>query len=192
MTHQGRVHKISGKVEEISKRIIKSIPKEKIVYGEGLRRPLWNKIEFQDTAKERNYLSEIATQYNTQVSSKNRLVAHGTEDCSTLCQILLDGKLKHIKGVENYGSLGAYGENIQVGGYWDRGWGLFVATPNIITESKANSENNEFLTVPLQELKSILLPSPIVEVVKREFPEQLNLLKSYREFANEIKFYFQG
>ena len=187
MTHQGRVHRICGKAEKISKRIVEAIPIDKLVLNKGLRRPLWNKVEFQDTANERKYLSEIAIQYNAQVSSENILIAHGTEDCSTLCQIILDEELKHIKGIENYGSLDSYGESIQLRGYWDKGWGIFVATPKIIEESKVNSKDNEFLVVPLRELKSILLPNQLVEVVKKEFPEHETLIKSYHRYASELQ-----
>ena len=105
----------------------------------------------------------------------------------TLCQILLDGELRHIKGIENYGGLGAYGENILVGGYWDRGWGVFVATPKTTKESMKNSKKKKFLTIPLNNLKGILLPSPIVEAVGNEFPEHKRLLKGYGAFAQELE-----
>ncbi len=181
MTHQGRVHTISTEAEEISKRILGAVPKDKIVYGR-LRRPLWHKIEFQDTADERRYLTEVACRYNSQSVPCDNLIAHGTEDSSTLCQILLNRKLKHNVGIENYGNL-ASTESIQVGGYWDRGWGLFVATPKTIQ----NYEIERYLVVPTQKLKGILLPGPLVEVVQREFPDQASKLRSYLQFAQEIE-----
>ena len=65
MAHQGRVHKISEKAEEISSRIVGAIPQEKIIRGR-IVRPIWYKIEFQDTAEERGYLTEMAKRYNSQ------------------------------------------------------------------------------------------------------------------------------
>jgi len=181
MTHQGRVHCISTEAEEISKRILGAIPKDKVVYG-CLRRPLWFKIEFQGTADERAYLIEAAKRYNSQNPPNNNLIAHGTEDCSTLCQILLDGELRHSVGIENYGNLSS-SKNIQVGGYWDRGWGLFIATPKTLQDC----EINKYLIVPIKKLRGILLPNPLVGLVRREFPEEANKIKSYRQFAHEIE-----
>jgi len=182
MTHAGRVHRISGKAEEISGRILGAIPKDKLVYGRGLRRPLWSKIEFQDTAEERRYLREAAKKYNAQNSPDEMLIAHGTQDAATLCQILLDGELRHVIGIENYGNL-AYEESIQTGGYWDRGWGLFIATPRIVQHCKTD----QYRVVPIQELKGVLLPNPLVEIVRTAFPEQENKIMSYQTFAQEIE-----
>lgn len=161
---------------------MEAVPKDKVVYGRGLRRPLWYKIEFQDTANEREYLTEAAKKYNSQNSSDNNLIAHGTEDCSTLCQILLDGELKHNIGIENYGNLAVSTGDIQVGGYWDRGWGVFIATPKLLQNCKLE----KYLVVPVSDLKGILLPNPIVEAVKKEFPKYQGILKSYFQFAQEI------
>jgi len=127
-------------------------------------------------------LKEIAKRYNSQNPRDDNLIAHGTEDASTLFQILFDKELKHVIGIENYGNL-ASEETIQVDGYWDRGWGLFVATPRILQ----NCRIDQYLIIPIQELIGILLPNPLVEIVKREFPEQANKLKSYRKFAQEIE-----
>lgn len=181
MTHQGRVHLISREAEEISKRILGAVPMDKVVYGR-LRRPLWYKIEFQDTAEERAYLTQMANKYNQQNSPEDNLIAHGTQDCSTLCQILLDGELRHVIGIENYGNLSSK-ESIQTGGYWDNGWGVFVATPKILQNCRAE----QYLVVPIQELKGVLLPNPLIEAVKKEFPEHVNKLRSYRQFAKEIE-----
>lgn len=187
MTHQGRIHKITGQAEEASERLLGAIPREEIVYGTGSRRPLWYGIEFRDTAEERRYLKCAAQRYNALSSPGDHLIAHGMQGSSSLCQILLDGELRHIKGIENYGDLGSYGESTQVGGYWDMGWGVFVATPKTIQDNLISSEGNDFLVVPLSDLRGILLPSPLIDVVGREFPQHGTLLKGYRQFAQELE-----
>ncbi|MFH1308094.1 MAG: hypothetical protein ABIH72_04535 [archaeon] len=193
MAHQGRVHIISTAAEEISKIILNRIPRDKLKVkkGLGLRRPLWFKIEFQDTAEERAYLRGVAERYNSQNSPENHLIVHGTQDCSSLCQILLDGKLKHNKGIENYGSLAAkYDESVIAGGYWDHGWGIFVTTPKIIDTNYELSERNNYLVVPVKDLKGVLFPHHLVEVVRYEFPKHSSLLKSYGQFAQELEKHF--
>ena len=73
-----------------------------------------------------------------------------------------------------------------VGGYFDRGWGIFVATPRILEECNANSKTEEHLIVPLTKLKAIVLPTPLVESIRKEFPEHKYLLKGYRELGIEL------
>ncbi|GEM_PF-4313065 len=186
MTHQGRVHSISRKAEEISELILGSIPKEKVLHGR-LRRPLWYQIAFQDTTDEKAYLTSVANRYNAQRSSDENLVAHGTQDCSTLCQILLDGALKHVKGIENYGNLGAGGGHIQLGDYWDHGWGVFVATPKTIQTQITASQHQPYLVIPLQSIRAVLLPGQLVPIVQSAFPQHTTLLKSYRQFGQELE-----
>ncbi|MCX8159265.1 MAG: hypothetical protein N3D20_03215 [Candidatus Pacearchaeota archaeon] len=182
MTHQGRVHKISGKAEEISQRIVKAIPREELVQR-GIRRPICSKIEFQDTSEEKRYLTEVAERYNSQRLPDDNLIAHGTQGCSTLCQILLDGELRHIVGIENYGNLAMGQNNILIGGYWDYGWGVFVTTPRKLRQCRIE----KYLIVPIQDIEAVLLPNQVVELVKKEFPEHANKLKSYLQFGEKIE-----
>ena len=189
MAYQGRVHIIGDLAQEKSKKIVDLIPKSKIVYR-GIRRPLWFKIEFEDTHEEKEYLSKIASFYNERVADEEILIAHGTQSSSSLCQILLDGNLKHIKDIINYGNLGIFEGDIALGGYayWDHGWGVFVANLKTIQQNcLARSEKENYLIVPLNELKGILLPTQIVDIVKEEFPDYRNLIKGYRQFAEELR-----
>ncbi len=187
MTHQGRVHRITSHAQEISARIQAGIPKDKIFYGPGLRRPIWEQARFQDTDEERRFLKKAAKEYKLRVRLQDELLAHGSQGCSDLCQILIDGKLKHIQGIESYGLLDAYGESIQAAGYWDHGWGVFVATSRTIQACVEQSRGKDFLEVPLQELRGIILPTPLVELVRNEFPGYGNLIKGYRQFGEELE-----
>jgi len=183
MSHQGRVHRISGEAEEMSSRILADLPRDGLVRGR-LQRPLWSKVEYYDTKEERDYLASVAARYNT-THEENQLLAHGTQDASHLCQILLDGELHHNVGIENYGNLAARGESVQMGGYWDRGWGLFVADSETILDAETNPDN--YLVVPLHILEGIALPRQVAETVITHSPEHEHLIKSYRKLAAEIE-----
>lgn len=186
MSHIVRIHKITHQAEDAGKRILNSIPKQEPQVGMGLRRPLWHKAKYSDTEVEKNYLESVANDYNAMVSHDKNLIAHGTQDCSSLCQILMDGELKHVVGIENYGNLGCGPmKSVQAGGYWDNGWGVFVTTPAVLK----TCDIDEFLIVPLEKLNAILLPRQTVDAVRSEFPEHTNLLRSYKQFADEIKRY---
>lgn len=186
MTHQGRIHIISSAAEETSKKILTRIQKKSPKTQKGLRRPLWTQIEFLGTAEELQLLANAAMDYKARVPTENTLIAHGTSDCSTLCQILLDGELRHIKGIENYGDLSTHDGNTLVGGYWNHGWGIFVTTPGTIQKCDERCTDKKFLIVRLKSLRTILLPTPLVEILKEEFPDHAHLIKGYQQFAREL------
>ena len=151
-----------------------------------MKRPIWMKLQFQDTEEERKYLAEIAKRYNHTQNTEEGLSAHGVQACSNLCQILIDGELKHIKNIQNYGRLGEHGKNITQGGYWDNGWGLCVAKSKTLETHTIQSEDKEFFTIPIDDLEAVLLPTPVVCVIKSEFPKYEQLLKGYAQFADEL------
>jgi len=186
MAHNGRVHVIGTEAEEKSGNILAHVPRELTIYNRS-RRPIWYVIEFEDTQKERDQLTLAAIDYNSTVNPIDNLVAHGTHDSSHLCQILIDSELRHVKSIENYGGLDSAANRVQGGGYWDKGWGLFVTTPRVIQANLEKSQRVENLVIPLNELRAILFPSPIVEILRMEFPDYSNLIKGYLEFTLELE-----
>lgn len=186
-TKVGRVHKISSEANEIASRICKEIPQDQLYKRKGVQRPTWMNLQFYNTEQERMYLANVAEEHNSKTRKSNRLITHGTQDSGHLCQILIDGMLQHIKGIENYGDLGAYQKTTQAGGYWDNGWGIFIATPKTIAECLAQSQEKPFLEVPISELEAVVLPTQIVPAVQKEFPPYAQLFRGYAQFAEEIK-----
>lgn len=203
MSFQGRVHKLSDLAIEISKRIVEGVPKERLyksrrtakpswpiegkkqpIIIEGPRRPVWMRLQFQDTQEERLYLKKAAEEYDAKADLDDRLSAHGTQDAAHLSQILLDGELKHLDSIENYGGLAVGAGNTPYGGYWDHGWGVFVIKTSVLRDAKVEGK---FRILPLNQFEAILLPTPIVETVRKEFPKYEHLIKGYRQFADEFK-----
>jgi|TARA_B100002003_G_C14104639_1_gene531327 hypothetical protein len=182
-------HRISDEAIAISDRIIGEVPQDQIYYGQGVRRPIGAQLRFRDTAEEIVFLNEAAELYNSNqpTGGDNErptvLLAHGTDSSSQFCQILLDGKLKHLIGRESYGQLGSPA-TVDEGGYYSCDWGLFVGTVQTVRSTRVKSDHRE---VPLHDLDAILFTTPIVEIVRRHFPRYGSVIKGYRQFGNELK-----
>lgn len=159
MSHFGRGHEISTQAEEIVKRIGKS-----------------------SSGPEQKYLRNVASTYNEIMSIGEQLLAHGVSDISDLCQILIDGELKHNMGIENYGNL-ASSDNVSYGGYYDFGCGLVVVNCELIPQRRYEFDGESHFKVPLKDTEAILLPNGIVGRVRNEFPQHKCILKGYGEFA---------
>lgn len=183
---------ISREAEADSKRVmaeIGEIKKTDPVQLRGIQRPLWMKLTFSDTAACQQIMKETCAKIQETMPWEERLIGHGADrggGASHFFQILRDGKLKHYSHHENYGSLAA-GHDIQIGGHWDSGWGLFVAKVKDIREERLGSDNGVTWEMPLNKLQAIILPAQIVTIIRREFGSYQNLLKSYVEFSDELK-----
>ena len=170
-----------------------------------LKMQLCYSLKLPDINRERGILNEVAKTYNevinevaresNKTASKekktppNLLVAHGTQSVFSLCQILVDSKFKHLKDKLCYGALGSYSDNLLDTGYYDNGWGVFVAKSETAESAKLEGK---YIAIPLEDLEGVLLPTPIVDVVRNEFPrnefpEHAQILKGYLEFTDELK-----
>ena len=150
--------------------------------------------QFPATDKEREYLNKVARVYNAvlnetsiwfnKTDSKEVLVAHGTQSVLSLSQILLDGKFRHLKDRSNFAALCSYSDNMNESEFHDNGWGVFVARAETAESAEAEGE---YKSIPLGDLEAVLLPTPIVNIVRNEFPEHAQLLKGYSQYADELK-----
>ncbi len=165
MSHGGRVHKISTEAENLAKRV--------------------GKISYPDD-QEQKYLTDIMGTYVELVSIGEHLLAHGIPDESHLCQVLLDGVLKHINTLENYGDLSAAEDCVAYGGFYNFGSGIVIAKGDTIWQLRAQQDSERFFQVPLEDIEAILLSKASVEKVRGAFPKYRNLLKGYGEFAFEV------
>ena len=86
MVHAGKGgHSISDEAEALSRLILNEIPKDKLSTT-GVRRPITSTLRFNDTAEERDYLTNLAWDYNKpRLSIGNALLAHGTDHSSQFC-----------------------------------------------------------------------------------------------------------
>ncbi|MEK6894783.1 MAG: hypothetical protein AABX10_04945 [Nanoarchaeota archaeon] len=140
-------------------------------------------VDFYDERKE---MREAATMHNLRVFDDNKLVAHGLDsggrEMKTLCQILLDGELRHFLGHENYGDLGLpyIGDFM---GHHDNGNGLFVNTKQTVRNQRIISEHPHTYTIPLELVEAVVLPTHLAEIVKHTFPSKAHKVKEYREYA---------
>ena len=194
---KGRLHSINFEAKEIAKRLVEKIPNERLLKPQSsndprkvirtIQYPLWIKIQFDNTQKEREYLVRVSGEYKKTVLRSETLLAHGTNNAYDFAQILIDGRLKHGKSYENYGDLSFCEGNVLAGGYWDNGWGVFVTNYKTIKKCMKESKGERFLEVPLEELEAILLPEPIVKEVREEFPKRKEIIKGHIEFAQELE-----
>ena len=142
----------------------------------------------EGTNEERKRLYETARDYNQRQKDRGDiLLAHGNArgGAGSLCQIFIDGELKHYLHHENYGMLG--NNNFAFGGHWDKGWGLFVATNDTIRKrrEKADVSDNVF-TIPLDLLNAVVLPAQVVRNFINLFPNYSVLIKSYEQYTEEL------
>jgi hypothetical protein len=138
--------------------------------------------------KEKGFLNDIAKLF-LEKRPKEILVAHGTQSPFSLCQILLDGRVKCFEN--KCGPLGSYDRNTNKTGYYDNGWGVFVAKRETLESAEVEivrtaEKETKIYKIPLKDLEAILLPTLAVDIVRTEFPEHAQMLKSYLEFANEL------
>ena len=152
----------------------------------GIRRPLWSVLSFSDTKECQRILQETYARIVSMVDPDRRLIAHGTTDCVQFVHIMEDGKLRHFTHHENYGGLSA-GHDIQLGGHWDDGWGLFVAEQKCVAQHRVAAGEEKLWEMPLEDLRAIVLPSQVIAILRSEFVQYHHLLKGYKEFAEELK-----
>ena len=74
--------------------------------------------------------------------------------------------------------------SVDAGGYYDSGWGLFVISEDSL--NRAPIVDN-FREVSLGSLDAIVLPTPIVGIVKKYIPKHASLIKGYHQYAEELK-----
>lgn len=181
---------ISDRASQLADKLLSKVPKERLFHNTIKVEPpqvvyvpvLSAKLRFDDTDTERKALYQAGRKYR-ELFPRNPLLAHGTLSTSSMCQILLDMELRHTRGIVNYGRLGT-GDDTQIGGHWDLGWGLFIIKAKTFKELPQN--NPVYNRVPLAALEVIVFPQPIVEAVRTEFPQHAHKIKSYSEYADEL------
>jgi hypothetical protein len=190
-------YKISHEASEIAKRILDKVPKQeprlpKVSTNipkrggmEAVRQRAMEELKrlaSQDDNSEKGYLNKIAHDYNkSRDNIEEWLVAHGTNSASSLCQILLDGKLVHQSKIESYGG---FGNNVAVDGHYDRGWGVFITSSKAVRENL--KEEYPYRVISLDNFEVIVFPEAKVDIIRNEFPSYKQLIKGYKEFAEEL------
>lgn len=182
----------SNEAKLIARRIIEKIPKDELRYHEPafpggkpyLFRPLSAHIEFTTTAPEREVMRIEAERYNI-LHTENPLIVHGTKGGPyVLCQILLDGTLYHNTITQCYGNLAAKKEqSVAGGGYYDEGWGIFVAKSSSIMNAPVRNRR----IVSLEGLEGIVVPTQIAPLLREEFPRYGGKIFGYQGFAAKIR-----
>ena len=121
-----------------------------------------------------------------------RLFAHGTDNAESLCQILVEGKLHHRKGI-SFGLYGCYGELTRYdsvasqGGYHHSSWGVFVADGHTLERCFSPSQiQQKSVFIPLTEIKAILLPPHLARIARHEFPMYQHLIQSRSAFSTSL------
>ncbi len=185
----------SDEAKSIARRILGEIPMEMLKYHEPaypggkpyLFRPLCSQVEFVTTAAEREIMRIEAERYN-KLHQENELIAHGGVDVTALCQILLDKTLYHNTYTECYGNLAVgKGQSVQVGGYYDTGWGIFVATQSYIRNMPIKNVVFPRRVVSLEGLEGIVVPTQIAPILREEFPRYSCKIYGYQGFAARIR-----
>ncbi|MBR9705366.1 hypothetical protein GOV12_08180 [Candidatus Pacearchaeota archaeon] len=195
--------KISPEAREIGKRLISSVPRNKLLRPRRLvrvgsrylstkgLRPSLIGIKFPDTDFEKKDLSNTIMHYNS-LNRYNSLILSGIPDVNHVSQILLDNRLEYLNYYDSTGKKSYKPRFNQKPGYSDNGWGVLVFDKKTIKKNNKKSNNNQFFEVPLEEFQAILFPSPLVQIIENEFPQFSNQIKGYQEFADELKLRLQN
>lgn len=182
IAYQSRGHIISTAAEDISRRIINELRSLDTAWRVG------HLLMFHDTDKERKYLLDVVKKYHSKVDGFiDYFFVHGTTNCPQLCQILTDGELEHRVGDAQYSNLALVNESANVFGHHNSGWGEFVIKLGTLNDCREKSKDKDYMGVPLDILEGIILPTPAVPIVRKEFPKYANLLKGYSQLARKIE-----
>lgn len=132
-----------------------------------------------------------AEKYN-KLHPEDPLIAHGIKYSgpSTLCQIMLDRTLYHNIITECYGDLAARREeSVTVGGYYDCGWGIFVAKRSYINNATKRQHSQTFSqkVVLVDGLEGIVVPTQIAPLLREEFLRYSDKIYGYQGFAAKIR-----
>lgn len=136
--------------------------------------------------EEKKRLLQVAEEHHF-LKPKNWLLAHGTSDLETLCQILSDKEIIHDRAVfSTYGRLWSENWAFGSGGHRDEGSGVFVVRESVLKEVSSNFYEEKPWALPLEKVDAILLPKELCPFVKEEFPEQESRVFSYGEYAQKL------
>jgi len=193
----GRGILTSDAAKDLAARICAGVPQDQlrrarrernadgVIMVRGLTRPLWMAAKFEDTPQQRAYMRQALQAHEQGLDPDLYFSAHGVCEAADLCQILLDGELKHYPGWQSYGRLQFVEDSVATGGFYDQGWGVFAGRGGTIRKA-LETERDGMLIVPLDVLDAVLLPRQMVPAVTKAFPHYTPLIKSYEQFADEL------
>ena len=135
---------------------------------------------------EKKRLLQVAEEHHF-LKPEKWLLAHGTSDLETLCQILSDKELVHDRAVfSTYGRLWSENWAFGAGGHLDDGAGVFVVLQSVLARMQPDFYKEKHWKLPLGAVDAVLLPKKLSLPVKEEFPEQERRIFSYGEYAQKL------